>query len=123
MLVSLYLSILYGILYGFFETFSVVFVEIRGFETTSYGLTYIALGLGFAVGSILLGTLGRKSCTVISYMTRADRLNFDRVDVREERQRRCCQRHPYTARGATQLGLLRGHYLANVRNSIPYLEY
>ncbi|KAJ7186901.1 major facilitator superfamily domain-containing protein [Mycena filopes] len=59
MLVSLYLSILYGILYGFFETFSVVFVEIRGFKTTSYGLTYIALGLGFAVGSILLGTLGQ----------------------------------------------------------------
>ncbi|KAJ7764895.1 major facilitator superfamily domain-containing protein [Mycena metata] len=59
MLVSLYLSILYGILYGFFETFSIVFLEIRGFKTTSYGLTYIALALGFALGSILLGTLGQ----------------------------------------------------------------
>ncbi|CAK5271161.1 unnamed protein product [Mycena citricolor] len=51
--------VLYGILYGFFETFSVVYVEIRGFKTTSYGLTYISLGLGFVVSAILLATVGQ----------------------------------------------------------------
>lgn len=61
MLVSIYLSILYGILYGFFEAFGVVYLEIRGFKSTSYGLTYIALGLGFLVAYILLATVGRKS--------------------------------------------------------------
>ncbi|KAJ7686817.1 major facilitator superfamily domain-containing protein [Mycena rosella] len=59
MLVSLYLSVLYGILYGFFEAFTVVYLEIRGFESTSYGLTYIALGLGFLFACILLGTFGQ----------------------------------------------------------------
>jgi hypothetical protein len=61
MLISLYLSILYGILYGFFEAFTVVYLEIRGFRDTSFGLTYIALGLGFGIACVVLGTAGRKS--------------------------------------------------------------
>jgi DHA1 family multidrug resistance protein-like MFS transporter len=53
--------VLYGILFGFFEAFSIVYVEIRGFQTTSYGLTYIALGLGFLVACGLFATAGRMS--------------------------------------------------------------
>ncbi|KAF8183767.1 major facilitator superfamily domain-containing protein [Mycena galopus ATCC 62051] len=60
MLVSLYLSVLYGILYGFFEAFAVVYLEIRGFSTTSYGLTYIALGLGFVAAYIMLATINQQ---------------------------------------------------------------
>ncbi|KAJ6482919.1 major facilitator superfamily domain-containing protein [Mycena vitilis] len=60
MVVSIYLSILYGILYGFFEAFTVVYLEIREFKTTSYGLTYIALGLGFVAAYILLATTGQR---------------------------------------------------------------
>ncbi|KAJ6569429.1 major facilitator superfamily domain-containing protein [Mycena capillaripes] len=60
MLISIYLSVLYGILYGFFEAFTVVFLEIRGFKTTSYGLTYIALGLGFLFAYFLLITTGQQ---------------------------------------------------------------
>jgi len=60
MLVSLYLSVLYGILYGFFEAFTVVYLEIRGFKTTSYGLTYIALGLGFVAAYAMLATSGQQ---------------------------------------------------------------
>ncbi|KAF7373345.1 MFS transporter [Mycena sanguinolenta] len=60
MVVSFYFSILYGILYGFFEAFTVVYLEIRGFKTTSYGLTYIALGLGFVTAYILLATIGQQ---------------------------------------------------------------
>ncbi|KAF8147738.1 major facilitator superfamily domain-containing protein [Mycena galopus ATCC 62051] len=59
MLVSLYFSVLYGILYGFFEAFTVVYLDIRGFKNTSFGLTYIALGLGFGIACIVLGTLGQ----------------------------------------------------------------
>ncbi|KAJ6510592.1 major facilitator superfamily domain-containing protein [Mycena sanguinolenta] len=59
MLVSLYLSVLYGILYGFFEAFSVVYLDIRGFKNTSFGLTYIALGAGFGIACIALGTIGQ----------------------------------------------------------------
>ncbi|KAJ6476266.1 major facilitator superfamily domain-containing protein [Mycena sanguinolenta] len=60
MVVSFYFSILYGILYGFFEGFTVVYLEIRGFKTTSYGLTYIALGLGFVAAYIMLATTGQQ---------------------------------------------------------------
>ncbi|KAJ7146047.1 major facilitator superfamily domain-containing protein [Mycena epipterygia] len=59
-LVSIYLSVLYGILYGFFEAFTVVYLEIRGFKTTSFGLTYISLGLGFLFACILLATVGQR---------------------------------------------------------------
>ncbi|GAA5830567.1 hypothetical protein JCM3766R1_002764 [Sporobolomyces carnicolor] len=59
--VSIYLSILYGILYGFFEAFGIVFVEERGFKRTSYGLTYISLGLGFLVGATMVATVGTKA--------------------------------------------------------------
>ncbi|KAJ6516767.1 major facilitator superfamily domain-containing protein [Mycena vitilis] len=59
MLVSLYLSVLYGILYGFFEAFTVVYLDIRGFKNTSFGLTYISLGAGFGVACLVLGTLGQ----------------------------------------------------------------
>ncbi|KAF7307830.1 MFS transporter [Mycena kentingensis (nom. inval.)] len=58
-IVSIYLSVLYGILYGFFEAFGVVFLEIRGFTPTNYGLTYIALGLGFLAACVLLATVGQ----------------------------------------------------------------
>ncbi|KAJ7629978.1 major facilitator superfamily domain-containing protein [Mycena polygramma] len=59
-MVALYLSVLYGILYGFFEAFTVVYLEIRGFKNTSYGLTYISLAFGFLVGCVLLATSGQK---------------------------------------------------------------
>lgn len=66
-LVSIYLSVLYGILYGFFEAFGVVYLEIRGFSETSYGLTYIALGLGFVFGAFLLSTLGSEFDSLLSW--------------------------------------------------------
>ncbi|KAJ7186900.1 major facilitator superfamily domain-containing protein [Mycena filopes] len=63
MFVSLFLSVLYGILYGFFEMFTLVFLEIRGFEVTSYGLTWISLGLGIIFGGLLMITVGQTMYT------------------------------------------------------------
>nr|GAT58080.1 MFS transporter [Mycena chlorophos] len=60
MIVSLYLSILFGILFGFFEAFTVVWLEIRDWTPTSFGLTYIGLGLGFFFGLGLVGSQGQK---------------------------------------------------------------
>ncbi|KAF7307797.1 MFS transporter [Mycena kentingensis (nom. inval.)] len=60
MLVSVYLSVLYGILYGFFEAFTVVYLQIRGMSEESHGLTYISLGLGFLASSLTLATFGQK---------------------------------------------------------------
>lgn len=68
-LISLYLSTLYAILYACFESFSVVYVEIRGFSATSYGLTYIGLGLGFLVGAAMLATIGGVSSPLDARMS------------------------------------------------------
>ncbi|GAA6011048.1 hypothetical protein JCM10207_005477 [Rhodosporidiobolus poonsookiae] len=59
--IALYLSVLYGVLYGFFEAFEVVYVEIRHFKISSFGLTYISLGLGFFFGAVLVATVGNKA--------------------------------------------------------------
>ncbi|BGP35817.1 hypothetical protein JCM10296v2_007669 [Rhodotorula toruloides] len=61
--VSVYLSVLYGVLYGFFEAFTVVWLEKRHFSITSYGLTYISLGLGFLVGAVGLILVSTKAYT------------------------------------------------------------
>ncbi|PRQ70358.1 Major facilitator superfamily domain-containing protein [Rhodotorula toruloides] len=61
--VSVYLSVLYGVLYGFFEAFTVVWLEKRHFSITSYGLTYISLGLGFLVGAVGLILVSTRAYT------------------------------------------------------------
>ncbi|BGP28037.1 hypothetical protein JCM10295v2_007024 [Rhodotorula toruloides] len=61
--VSVYLSVLYGVLYGFFEAFTVVWLETRHFSVTSYGLTYISLGLGFLSGAVGLILVSAKAYT------------------------------------------------------------
>ncbi|KAK4056382.1 hypothetical protein OIO90_002525 [Microbotryomycetes sp. JL221] len=60
-IVCMYLSFLYGVLYGFFAAFEVVFVERRGMSLTSFGLTYISLAIGFIIGCALLATVGAGS--------------------------------------------------------------
>lgn len=74
-LISLYLGVLYAILYGFFGSFSVIFMyavpsaslkptsltcccsNIRGFTVWQYGLTYISIGIGFILGGVVRGLL------------------------------------------------------------------
>nr|GAT58292.1 MFS transporter [Mycena chlorophos] len=79
MLVSIYLSVLYGILYGFFEAFTVVWVDTRGFSQTSFGLTYISLALGFLIGILLIITIGQRM-----YVSRARSDMAKGIPVRPE---------------------------------------
>jgi MFS family permease len=51
---SLYLSVVYGLLYGFFSAFSVAFIGIRKFTVWQYGLTYVSIAVGFLIGSVIL---------------------------------------------------------------------
>lgn len=48
-LLNLYIALIYGILYVFFEAFAIVFVDIYGFNTGELGLSF----LGVFVGSVL----------------------------------------------------------------------
>ncbi|KAF8235704.1 MFS polyamine transporter [Tricholoma matsutake] len=59
-LTTLYLSLVYGLLYGLFEAFPIIFGEKRGFSVGSVGLTFIPIGVGSVIGSIITHYVGRK---------------------------------------------------------------
>jgi MFS family permease len=65
-LMSLYMAVVYGILYLLFTTFTFVFQESYGFSESTVGLTYIGLGLGNFIG---LAALGYSSDKVLKHMT------------------------------------------------------
>lgn len=52
-LITIYLSIVYGILYGLFEAVPVIFEMKRGFNLGESGLIFIAVGLGTTIGGII----------------------------------------------------------------------
>ena len=54
-ILSLYVAIVYGILYVFFSTFSFVFKEQYHFSTGTIGLTYVPAGIGMMIGLFTLG--------------------------------------------------------------------
>lgn len=52
-LITIYLSIVYGILYGLFEAVPIIFEMKRGFNLGESGLIFIAVGLGTTIGGII----------------------------------------------------------------------
>lgn len=56
-LMSLYVSITYGMLYLLITTFSFVYSEHYGFDEGSSGLTFLPAGLGMLVGVMIFGIL------------------------------------------------------------------
>jgi len=51
-LVTIYLSIVYGVLYALFEAFPVIFIEKRHFTIAQNGLIFIGVGIGSTVGAL-----------------------------------------------------------------------
>ena len=52
-LVTVYLSLVYGLLYALFDAFPVIFVDKRGFNLGQNGLVFISVGVGAILGSVL----------------------------------------------------------------------
>jgi len=50
-LVTLYLSVVYGVLYALFEAIPVIFVGTRGFNIGENGLIFIGVGIGTTLGA------------------------------------------------------------------------
>ena len=57
-LMSLYIAIVYGILYVLFTTFTFVFEDSYGFSQSTVGLTYIGVGMGMLVGLVFYALTG-----------------------------------------------------------------
>ncbi|KAJ7732657.1 MFS general substrate transporter [Mycena metata] len=52
-LVTIYLSLIYGVMYCLFEALPIIFVDKRGFTIAQDGLVFIGIGIGTTIGAIL----------------------------------------------------------------------
>ncbi|KAJ7347886.1 MFS polyamine transporter [Mycena albidolilacea] len=52
-LVTIYLSVIYGVLYGLFQAFPIIFIVKRGFTIGQNGLIFIGVGIGSTSGAAL----------------------------------------------------------------------
>ena len=57
MLMSIYMAVVYGILYLLFTTFTFVFEEGYHFSESNVGLTYIGAGIGMMIGLVVMGAV------------------------------------------------------------------
>ncbi|KAF8638639.1 hypothetical protein AX17_002064 [Amanita inopinata Kibby_2008] len=53
MLITVYLSIVYGILYALFEAFPIIFITRRHFTIAQSGLVFIGVGIGTTIGALI----------------------------------------------------------------------
>lgn len=60
LLVTVYLSVVYGLLYGLFEAFPLIWADLRGFSPGLSGLIFVGVGLGTTAGAALNIHLGRR---------------------------------------------------------------
>ncbi|KAG5644441.1 hypothetical protein DXG03_008536 [Asterophora parasitica] len=52
-LITTYLSLVYGILYALFQAFPIIFIRKRGFSISDDGLVFIGIGIGTTLGSYI----------------------------------------------------------------------
>ncbi|KAF9458424.1 multidrug transporter [Collybia nuda] len=52
-LITIYLSLVYGLLYALFQAFPIVFMNRRGFTIAQDGLMFIGVGIGTSIGSLI----------------------------------------------------------------------
>ncbi|KAH7136729.1 major facilitator superfamily domain-containing protein [Dactylonectria estremocensis] len=55
--ISLYIAVVYGVLYLMFSTFTFVFAQQYGFGTGIIGLSYIPTGVGMLMGTVTFGII------------------------------------------------------------------
>ncbi|KAF8960814.1 MFS polyamine transporter [Flammula alnicola] len=53
LLITIYVSIVYGLLYALFQAFPIVFIERRGFTIAQDGLMFVGVGIGTTIGSAI----------------------------------------------------------------------
>lgn len=51
--VTIYMSIIYGLLYALFSIYPLVFAELRGFSNGEVGLAFIGVGIGTTLGAVI----------------------------------------------------------------------
>lgn len=57
LLIDIYLSLIYSLIYLYFESFPIVFMETKGFSTILMGVAYLSVFVGSIIGCIIYTTL------------------------------------------------------------------
>ncbi|PLW24874.1 hypothetical protein PCANC_28076 [Puccinia coronata f. sp. avenae] len=63
--VTLYLALVYGLLYGLFEAFPVIWGEIRGFTLWQTSLVFAGVGIGALLGAVMNVYLARPMVRIV----------------------------------------------------------
>lgn len=79
LIMSIYVAIVFGLLYLLFTTFSSVFEEQYGFSTSISGLAYLGLGLGELLGLVVFGALSDK---ILKARMAADQVTVPKPEYR-----------------------------------------
>ncbi|KAI9457481.1 MFS polyamine transporter [Lactarius psammicola] len=53
LLVTIYLSVVYGVIYAMFEAFPVIFIRVRHFTIPHDGLVFIGIGIGSVIATLI----------------------------------------------------------------------
>lgn len=53
LLITVYISVIYGIVYALFQAFPIIFAHKRGLTASQTGLTFISIGLGSTLGAVM----------------------------------------------------------------------
>jgi DHA1 family multidrug resistance protein-like MFS transporter len=64
LLITLFMSVIYGLLYGLFEALPIIFMDVRGFTPGQSALIFIGVGIGTTLGSVLNWWLSRDYAAV-----------------------------------------------------------
>ncbi|ESK97755.1 mfs multidrug [Moniliophthora roreri MCA 2997] len=64
-LITVYMSLVYGVLYALFEALPVIFVKTRGFTLSQNGLVFIGVGIGTTLGALINYLFSRHYPTLV----------------------------------------------------------
>ncbi|KAI1798447.1 MFS general substrate transporter [Ganoderma leucocontextum] len=65
LLVTVYISLMYGVLYAMFEAIPFIFITTRGFNIREVGLVFIGIGIGTTIGAYLTIVLSKRYTVLI----------------------------------------------------------
>ncbi|TGJ82081.1 hypothetical protein E0Z10_g6695 [Xylaria hypoxylon] len=79
LIISIYVALVFGLLYLLFASFSTLFEDVYGFGTGISGLSYLGIGVGELVGLAVFGALSDK---ILKQRMAADRLDKPKPEYR-----------------------------------------
>lgn len=79
LVLSIFVALIFGLLYLLFATFSAVFEGQYGFSASISGLAYMGLGTGELLGLVLFGVLGDR---ILKAQMRADKATHPKPEYR-----------------------------------------